>query len=112
MNDTKTGENYRIPFECTTGIKLRLSGLTRGSAGTGRARDTVNHLLVKESFSEGRLSRDAGTFLCDPNGTPRFPVGEGEHDEPREVTCRACLDLMDRWHVDTDNQQTAPGNGS
>lgn len=105
MNENSTNGKYRIPFEYTTGIKLRLSGLARGSAGSGRARDTVNHLLVKESFSEGRLSRDADTFLCDPNGTPRFPVGEGEHDEPREVTCIACLDLMHRWYVNTDSKR-------
>lgn len=89
--------DYAIPFDYTTAHKIRLSGLQRGSTGTGRYRDTVNHLLVKEPFSEGRLSREADQYLCDPNSKARFPSGEGEHDEPREVTCQSCLDLMERW---------------
>ena len=102
MSDNHDGEVYQIPFDYTTAIKVRLSGLTRGSTGTGRARDTVNHLFVKEPFTEGRLSREADSYLCDPNASPRFPSGEGEHDEPREVTCSACLDLMERWKPDPD----------
>lgn len=93
---------HQIPFEYTTAIKIRLSGLSRGSAGNGRARDTVNHLFVKEAFEEGRLSREADTYLCDPNTTPRFPSDEGEHDEPREVTCSSCLGLMERWKGEDD----------
>lgn len=93
-------KGYDIPFEYTTAIKLRLSGLTRGSTGTGRARDTVNHLFVEEAFQEGRLSRDEGVYLCDPNPTSRFPADEGKHDEPQKVTCSACLNLMERWEVD------------
>jgi hypothetical protein len=92
-----TPAEYDMPFDYTTAIKVRLSGLKRGSAGHGRARDTVNHLFVEESFKEGRLSRDAGTYLCDPNASPRFPSGEGKHDDPKEVTCSSCLDLMERW---------------
>lgn len=99
-NDTTTDETHRIPFEYTTAIKVRLSGLSRGSAGNGRARDTVNHLFVKEAFKEGRLGREEDTYLCDPNATPHFPSDEGEHDEPREVTCKSCLDLMERWEVE------------
>jgi len=93
-------ERYEIPFEYTTAIKLRLSGLTRGSAGNGRASNTVNHLFVKESFEEGRLRRDADTYLCDPDAAPRFPASDGEHDEPRDVTCSGCLDLMERWNAE------------
>ena len=105
MSDTSAGGTYRIPFEYTTAIKVRLSGLSRGGAGNGRARDTVNHLFVKEAFKEGRLSREADTYLCDPNATPRFPSGEGEHDEPKEVTCSSCLNLMERWSVEPDTDR-------
>ena len=83
-------ENYDIPFEYTTAIK-------RGSAGNGRAKNTVNHLFVEEAFNDGRLSRDAGTYLCDPDGTTAFPADEGKHDKPREVTCTQCQNLMERW---------------
>jgi hypothetical protein len=117
MTEQSGDETYRIPFRYTTAIKVRLSGLTRGSAGNGRARNTVNHLFVKEAFREGRLAREADTYLCDPNCTPRFPSGEGEHDEPREVTCKSCLNLMERWKVEPEETawcmscgETAEGN--
>lgn len=90
---------YSIPFDYTTGIKVRRSGLLRGSTGTGRDRRTVNHLVVKEDFQDGRLSRDANTFLCEPNSS-LVQVEDGEHDIPREVTCSKCLDLMERWEDD------------
>ncbi|WP_254841104.1 hypothetical protein [Natronomonas marina] len=106
-----TDDTYRIPFDYTTAIKVRLSGLKRGSTGTGRARDTVNHLFVKEAFTEGRLSREADTYLCDPNATPHFPSEDGEHDEPREVTCKSCLDLMERWSVDAEIDRSETGGG-
>ena len=85
-----------ISFDYTTGIKAVRSGLLRGSSGNGRNRATVNHLIVKEPFTEGRLSREANTFLCDPNSS-LVKVEDGEHDKPREVTCSACLDLLERW---------------
>lgn len=111
-----TNNRYQIPFTYTTAIKVRRSGLTRRSAGNGRSRNTVNHLFVKEAFSEGRLSRDADSYLCDPNATPVFPSEGGEHDTPEEVTCKSCLELMERWKLEYDEVwcmscgETASGN--
>lgn len=65
---------YDIPIEFGTAIKVRRSGLARGSAGNGRARDTVVHLHVKEAFRDGRLERSADSYLCE-KGSRVF--GEG-----------------------------------
>jgi hypothetical protein len=93
---------YTIPFAHDVAIKGRQSGLTRGSTGTGRARNTVVHLFVKESFTAGRLSRDAETYLCDPNSVPSYQFTEERQTDdegkyvPR-VTCNTCLKRMERW---------------
>jgi hypothetical protein len=94
--------NYDIPFNQDVAIKGRQSGLSRGSTGTGRARDTVVHLFVQESFTAGRLSRDAETYLCDPNAVPRYQFTEERHTDDKgqyvpKVTCETCLTRMERW---------------
>jgi hypothetical protein len=93
---------YTIPFVHDVAIKGRQSGLTRGSAGTGRARNTVIHLFVQESFTAGRLSRDAETYLCDPDSVPRYQFeNERQTDDEGEyvpkVTCDTRLKRMERW---------------
>jgi len=60
---------YDLPFAYDVAIKVRLSGLTRDSDGTGHASDTVTHLHVKEPFTEGRLSRAADAYLCEKDRT-------------------------------------------
>lgn len=99
-------DSYEIPFAHDTAIKVRQSGLLRGSSGTGHARDTVVHLHVKEAFEAGRLSRDSDSFLCE-NGSyvpvdgreERHLNDDGEKHVPA-VTCGTCLDRMERWEVD------------
>jgi hypothetical protein len=93
---------YNIPVAYDVAIKGRQSGLTRGSTGTGRARNTVVHLFVQESFEEGRLSRDAETYLCDPNSVPRYEFTEERRTDDEgeyipKVTCNTCLKRMERW---------------
>lgn len=95
-------EGYDIPFEYDVRIKVRLSGLTRGSNGTGRAKDTVEHLYVREGFEEGRLSRSADRYLCDDDAHIRDEESEVAADSngnsyEKPVTCKACLNLMERW---------------
>lgn len=99
--------NYEIPFEYDVAIKVRRSGLLRGSSGTGQAADTVYHLHVKEPFSEGRLSRDEDSYLCEKGSLVNFDGREERHSEDGEVfvppvTCDTCLDRMARWEVDDD----------
>lgn len=97
---------HEVPFEHDVRIKVRRSGLSRGSSGTGRARDTVNHLYVLEGFSEGRLSRSSDVYLCDDSARIRDSDSEtisdpdGEAKMLRAVTCKRCRELMERWEMD------------
>ncbi|WP_281195809.1 hypothetical protein [Halorubrum sp. F4] len=98
-------DRYHIPFDHDAAIKVRRSGLLRGSSGTGHARDTVVHLHVKEPFSAGRLSRGADSYLCEKGSTVDFQGREERHKNDDgetvipAVTCETCLDRMERWEV-------------
>lgn len=102
---------YEIPFDYGTAIKVRLSGLQRGSSGTGRAQDTVEHLHVKEAFRDGRLSRSADSYLCAPDSyvTPNSESQEVDDGLPRPITCETCLKRMERWK--TGQSRTATDQG-
>lgn len=91
---------HDIPFEYGTAINGRLGELSRGSTGTGKTSSTVVHLYVEEAFTDGRLERAEGTFLCNSSG--RYPlVKEYDEDEhKRKVTCKQCQKLMRRWRTD------------
>lgn len=93
---------YDIPIEYGVCIKVRRSGLLRGSSGNGRARDTVQHLHVKEAFRDGRLQRAADRYLCEKGSYVREMAREGELEEglPRKITCETCLKRMERWKLD------------
>jgi hypothetical protein len=97
---------YDIPFEHDTCIKVRRSGLLRGSSGTGHAADTVVHLHVKEPFNAGRLTRSEDAYLCEKGSTVDFQGREERHCDGDggsyrpKVTCETCLQRMERWQVD------------
>jgi len=99
-------DEYEIPFDHDAAIKVRRSGLLRGSSGTGHARDTVVHLHVKEAFTAGRLSRESDSYLCENGSTVDFQGRQERHRNDDgdtivpAVTCKTCLDRMDRWRVD------------
>jgi hypothetical protein len=96
---------YDLPFEHGVRIKQVRSGLLRGSSGTGRNANTVEHLYVHEAFEDGRLAREAGTYLCDPGA--HIPDqdditrtdAEGTQYVP-PVTCSTCLDRMERFKTE------------
>lgn len=105
---------YEIPFEYGTAIKVRKSGLSRGSWGDGRARDTVVHLHVKEAFSEGRLSRTADSYLCE-SGSHVFPDAEEgalRDGLEQKVTCETCKDRMERWKLSPEEKIAAADGGN
>lgn len=98
-------DQYDIPFEWDVAIKGRRSGLTRGSWGDGRAKNTVEHLFVREAFEDGRLRRPADVYLCNNEASLRFDEGERRQDENGNsfippVTCQTCLERMKRWKVE------------
>lgn len=90
---------YDIPVEYGTAIKVRKSGLSRGSWGDGRARDTVVHLHVKEGFTDGRLSRSADSYLCESGShiSPDAEEGSLRDGLEQKVTCETCIERMKRW---------------
>lgn len=97
-------DRYNIPFEYDTAIKVRRSGLLRGSSGTGHAENTVVHLHVQETFRDGRFSRDADSYLCEKNSHVRPQGREERHVEDGEryvpaIDCQTCLERMERWEV-------------
>lgn len=98
---TEFWNQYQIPFQYDVAIKGRLSGLARGSSGDARAANTVEHLYVREGFTEGRLRRDADTFLCSPGA--EWPFEDVQREDPAgyeylpPVSCSQCLGLMERW---------------
>lgn len=87
---------YDIPIDFATAQNNRLSELQKGSTGTGATESTARHLYVLEAFEDGRLSREAGRFLC---------LGEGDRPDrpnepatnPKKITCETCLKRMERW---------------
>lgn len=97
-------KQYDIPFDHDVAIKGRRSGLTHGSDGTGRDASTVEHLFVKEAFEAGRLEREEMTYLCDGTANIRFTEErflDGNDDEyVPKITCKQCLEMMERWKDD------------
>lgn len=100
-------EKYDIPFEYGTAINVRRSGLQRGSWGDGRARDTVQHLHVKEPFEAGRLSRWTDSLLCEKDSHVTKQMEEQSLAEGLEkrVTCETCKDRMERWKLSIEERQ-------
>lgn len=53
-----------LPVKWDVGIKDVLSGLSENSWGDGRSKATVEHILLLEPLSAGKLNRKEGDFLC------------------------------------------------
>lgn len=98
-------ESYEIPFRFSPQIKIVLSGLSEHSWGDGTRKNTVHHLYVHETFQDGRLKRNANSYLCSPNEAGKFHdfiLDDREDDmlqnkENNTITCSNCLKLMERW---------------
>jgi len=103
-------KGLRLPIAWTVGIKDVLSGLADGSWGDGRNRASVNHVLLRQPLSVGRLRRNANDFLCSSNdrlngkrwaGQPEAAAfdGDGKRYQPK-VTCKRCVELALRLSKD------------
>jgi hypothetical protein len=72
--------------------------LSENSLGSGRYRDSVTHIWLTEALNEGRLVREAGSFLCAPaKGRVRHLSALEANGYPIEVTCKRCLAIARRW---------------
>lgn len=93
-----------VPVKWRTGMKDVLSGLSPTSAGNGINKSTVGHIELLEPLAEGRLSREAGEFLCSRNKGKQWSDnshlrcydGNGNLYDAK-VTCKACLKMAQRW---------------
>ena len=95
-----------LPFTWYTGIKTVLSGLTEKSWGDGEQANTVNHLVVAEDYSNGRLKRKAHSFLCTAGGFGSAEDSKKEYSlkiagyivdtVPHKITCKTCLTRIER----------------
>ncbi len=93
-------EQYSIPYKFSSEIKVVLSGLSERSSGNGCNKATVRHIVLLEDFTDGKLKRNSGQFLCSqPTGIVKhFDDREGALVEPQErITCRECLRKIKRY---------------
>lgn len=94
-----------LPFEWRTDIKEVLSGLSESSMGNGCKTNTVKHLMLVEDYSNGRLVRGVGDYLCSPKKVANWSGGDCEHHcymngtivktIQHEITCKSCLARID-----------------
>lgn len=95
----ETNSKIKLPVQWMVGIKDVLSGLSESSNGSGRKSNTVNHILLPEGISAGRIARNPGDFICTPkNGSngkqwSQQPVEAKLLNEQPEVTCKSCLNI-------------------
>lgn len=97
-------ELAKLPFPYYVAIKVNMRLLTPNSRLTGERSNTVQHIVVEEAFSRGRLKRDAQEFLC--GGDSHLGLTSREQDGgynitrhgimPYEVTCNRCLEIAKR----------------
>lgn len=106
-DDARTfNARFNLPVAWDVGVKDVLSGLSETSWGDGRNKATVEHIYLLEPLSDGRITRQAGDFLCTSksgsNGMRYSTVvtrscdSAGQEYAPR-ITCKACLKLAERW---------------
>jgi hypothetical protein len=85
---TKFNDALGLPVAFSTAYRVVLNGCYE-SNGSGSNRRTVDHVLLKEPLTAGRIFRTTGHLLCsaDPGS-----FGTKENDKsPFPVTCKACL---------------------
>lgn len=100
-----------IPVKWLPGYRIVLSGLLAHSDGTGKRRNTVFHIVLREPLIHGRLHRNAGDLLCSSN-RGSFGINGSSNDwtnvdDAREdsfndrVNCISCLKISARFRQET-----------
>jgi hypothetical protein len=102
----RVNASLNIPVRWTSGQKSVLSGLSESSMGDGRNSRSVNHVLLLEPLTKGRVKRDKLDLLCTAKGGTNgrgyssletFNV-DADGKYVSEVTCKRCLELAGRWN--------------
>ncbi|MBC8741703.1 hypothetical protein F6X40_34645 [Paraburkholderia sp. UCT31] len=101
----ETNAKLNIPVRWTSGQKSVLSGLSENSWGDGRNARSVNHVLLLEPLTDGKLQRRAHDFLCTTQGgsngrgysTLDTHSGDAYGNYVSRITCKQCLATAARW---------------
>jgi len=88
-----------VPVEWRPEVKLVMSGLGEDSFGNGRYKDSVTHIWLVEALDDGRLHRQANSYLCSPatGKLARHIPAIDADSTPIQVTCKRCLEIAERW---------------
>lgn len=88
-----------VPVKWSPEVKHVLSGLSEHGNSDGRRRNTKVHVYLRESL-EGRLKRNAGSFLCASSTGAHYNelIHDADFSNLEAVTCPQCLKIAKRWH--------------
>jgi len=93
---------FHIPFAFSVGIKPVRSGYSASSWGDGGNRATVYHIMLDEAFSNGRLMREKGEYLCSqPEWIPYSTISSYKGSFSPVISCKRCLKMMERWKIES-----------
>jgi hypothetical protein len=100
-------ETFTFPVKFHVEVKEVLSGLSESSSGNGQKKSSKIHLILDEDFSNGRLKRTKGDFLCSQQ--KKYGNWSGQNDEQYfcyidrdtkyvpAITCQECLKKAKRF---------------
>lgn len=83
----------RIPVRWDPAFKVSVNACGR-SYGSGARSNAVDHVLLREDLTIGRIKRKAGDLLCE--ASPDW-VNDYDMKKVYPVTCRACLKIAARF---------------
>jgi hypothetical protein len=82
----------------------RIGSLRRKAWADGYRSNSVEHVLLLDDLSDGRLKRKRGDFLCSAritNLSAHQIINMSDSDEQRskrqKVTCPKCIEIAQRW---------------
>ncbi|WP_375312838.1 hypothetical protein WHZ77_06040 [Bradyrhizobium sp. A5] len=82
-----------IPARWDPAFKVSVNACGRGY-GSGARSNAVDHVLLREDLSIGRVKRKAGDLLCE--ASPEW-VDDSDRKKVYPVTCKVCLRIAKRW---------------
>ncbi|MCS3727290.1 hypothetical protein [Bradyrhizobium betae] len=81
-----------IPVRWDPAFKVSVNACGR-SYGSGARSKAVDHVLLREDLTVGRIKRKAGDLLCEPS--PEW-VNDYDRKKVYPVTCRRCKQMAER----------------
>lgn len=100
QNDAELfNSSLNLPFRWCSDIKVVMSGLMENSNGSGVNKRSVQHVRVLEAYSDGRLKRDFGDFLCgrDESKHQGYTDHAWDAEAKAKITCKQCIKVAKRF---------------